>query len=75
MLQRLCSAGITCQISVFVVFLMGNITDWRTAAGTNAALPLFTVLYILMVRREDAVRRTVLLTGRHNGAQRRHIRN
>ncbi|PNF29285.1 hypothetical protein B7P43_G08957 [Cryptotermes secundus] len=41
--------GITCQISVFVVFLMGNITDWRTAAGMNAALPIITVLYTLMM--------------------------
>ena len=51
-LQRLYSAGITCQISVFVVFLMGNVIDWRTAAGINTALPIFTVLYVLLVRRE-----------------------
>lgn len=41
--------GITCQIGVFVVFLMGNIIDWRTVAGINAALPIFTVLYVLMM--------------------------
>jgi hypothetical protein len=35
---------------VFVVFLMGNITDWRTAAGINAALPVITVLYALLVK-------------------------
>jgi hypothetical protein len=54
---------------------MDNVTDWRTGAGINAALPLFTVLYVLMVSREDAVRRTGLLTGRHNGTERRYIRN
>jgi hypothetical protein len=43
------SAAITCQISVFVVFFMGTITDWRSAAGINAALPIFTALYVLLV--------------------------
>ncbi|PSN40576.1 hypothetical protein C0J52_10778 [Blattella germanica] len=41
--------GITCQVSYFVVFLMGNVTHWRTAAGINAALPIFTVLYVLLM--------------------------
>ena len=56
---------------------MGNVTDWRTTAGVNAALPVFTVLYVLMVRREreDVVRRAGLLTGRQNGTERIFSRN
>jgi hypothetical protein len=39
-----------CQFANFAVFLMGHITDWRTAAGINAALRIFTALYIMLVR-------------------------
>jgi hypothetical protein len=37
------------QISVFVVFLMGNITAWKYAVGNNAALLIFTVLSVSLV--------------------------
>jgi hypothetical protein len=43
------AVGITCQVSVFVIYLLGNLTDWRTVAGISAAMPVITALYALMV--------------------------
>ncbi|KDR09649.1 Solute carrier family 2, facilitated glucose transporter member 6, partial [Zootermopsis nevadensis] len=66
--------GVTCQVSVFVVFLMGNITDWRSVAGINAALPIFTICYVVLMpetpiwllsrgRYDDALRSLCWLRG------------
>jgi hypothetical protein len=40
------------QMSFFVVYLMGNVTTWRIAAGISAALPVITALYITQVRKQ-----------------------
>ena len=37
------------QISFFVVYLMGNLTTWRTAAAISASLPVITALYVTQV--------------------------
>ena len=37
------------QISFFVVYLMGNLTTWRIAAGISACLPVITALYVTQV--------------------------
>jgi hypothetical protein len=46
----LCFAGVMVQISFFVVYLMGNLTTWRTAAAISACLPVITALYVTQVR-------------------------
>jgi hypothetical protein len=38
------------QMSFFVVYLMGNVTTWRIAAGISASLPIITALYVTQVR-------------------------
>jgi hypothetical protein len=45
----LCSIGLVCKVSGFVVLLVNNVTDWQTMAGLHAALPIFTVLYVAQV--------------------------
>jgi hypothetical protein len=45
-----CSAGIMVQMSFFVVYLMGNVTTWRIAAGISASLPVITAIYVTQVR-------------------------
>jgi hypothetical protein len=37
------------QLSSLLVYLINNLTDWRTAAALNAVLPVFTVLYVTQV--------------------------
>lgn len=37
------------QVSFFVVYLMGNLTTWRTAAAISASLPVITALYVTQV--------------------------
>ena len=37
------------QVSFFVVYLMGNLTTWRTAAAISACLPVITALYVTQV--------------------------
>jgi hypothetical protein len=36
-------------MSFFVVYLMGNVTTWRIAAGITASLPVITALYVTQV--------------------------
>jgi hypothetical protein len=36
-------------MSFFVVYLMGNMTTWRIAAGISASLPIITALYVTQV--------------------------
>jgi hypothetical protein len=36
-------------MSFFVVYLMGNVTTWRIAAGISASLPVITALYVTQV--------------------------
>ncbi|KAJ9579588.1 hypothetical protein L9F63_004773, partial [Diploptera punctata] len=38
--------GVTVQVSFFVVYLLGNVTGWRTAAAISAALPIITALFV-----------------------------
>ncbi|PSN40580.1 hypothetical protein C0J52_10775 [Blattella germanica] len=38
--------GVMIHVSFFVVYLMGNVTDWRTAAGISAAVPIITAIYV-----------------------------
>lgn len=42
-------AGVAVTFGLFVVYLLGSITDWRTAAGICLAVPLFTVVAICFV--------------------------
>ncbi|KAJ9579587.1 hypothetical protein L9F63_004772, partial [Diploptera punctata] len=58
--------GITCQLSVFVVYLMGNVVYWKTAAGINAALPVLTILYVLLMPETPI---WLLSRGRYNEAE------
>jgi hypothetical protein len=37
------------HLSSHLVYVINNLTDWRTAAALNAALPVFTVLYVTQV--------------------------
>ena len=42
-------SGVFCQCGFFLEYLFGSLTDWRTAAGINAPLPIFTAIYIALV--------------------------
>ncbi|XP_069673780.1 facilitated trehalose transporter Tret1-like [Periplaneta americana] len=59
--------GVTCQISVFLVFLMGNLTDWRSVAGISAVMPIITVLYVLLMPETPI---WLLSRGRYEDAER-----
>ena len=48
-IYHLAFAGIMVQVSFFVVYLMGNLTTWRTAAAISACLPVITALYVTQV--------------------------
>jgi hypothetical protein len=41
--------AIMVQMSFFIVYLMGNVTTWRTAAAISASLPVITALYVTQV--------------------------
>jgi hypothetical protein len=48
------------QMSFFVVYLMGNVTTWRIAAGISASIPVITALYVTQVRQHSTGKYTIL---------------
>lgn len=42
-------AGVFYQCGFFLEYLFGSLTDWRTAAGISASIPIFTAIYIALV--------------------------
>jgi hypothetical protein len=42
--------GVFYQCGFFLEYLFGSLTDWRTAAGISASIPIFTAIYIALVR-------------------------
>ncbi|KAJ9579589.1 hypothetical protein L9F63_004774, partial [Diploptera punctata] len=57
--------GVMIHVSFFVIYLLGNITDWRTAAGISAIIPIMTALY---VTQEYSIKNTNNKTGYDNKA-------
>ncbi|XP_023711910.1 facilitated trehalose transporter Tret1 isoform X2 [Cryptotermes secundus] len=60
-------SGVVAQISSFLVYLTSNVTDWRTQAGLNAALPIIAFLYITQMPETPM---WLLSHGRHDEAER-----
>ena len=42
-------SGVFYQCGFFLEYLFGSLTDWRTAAGISASIPIFTAIYIALV--------------------------
>lgn len=42
-------AGVFYQCGFFLEYLFGSLTNWRTAAGISASIPIFTAIYIALV--------------------------
>jgi hypothetical protein len=43
-------AGIFVQLGFFLEYLLGTVSNWRTAAAISSAVPIATVLAITQVR-------------------------
>lgn len=42
-------SGVFYQCGFFLEYLFGSLTDWRTAAGISASIPIFTAIYVALV--------------------------
>jgi hypothetical protein len=42
-------AGVFYQCGFFLEYLFGSLTNWRTAAGISACIPILTAIYIALV--------------------------
>jgi hypothetical protein len=42
-------AGVFYQCGFFLEYLFGSLTNWRTAAGISASIPILTAIYIALV--------------------------